>query len=89
MQEFAKLFKALGNEKRAKILLLLKSGDRLPVKEIAKRVGMSLKAASKHLIFFDHHSILDKKRKGETVLYFRTETPSKIGRIIYKILDEF
>ena len=68
---WVKIFKALGNEGRLKILKMLLGGKEYTVSEIAKEIGISLKSTSKHLIALCNLGFL--------------ESTGKQGRVYYKI----
>ena len=68
---WVKIFKALGNEGRLKILKMLLGGKEYTVSEIAKNINISLKSTSKHLIALCNLGFL--------------ENTGKQGRVYYKI----
>ncbi|KKU58244.1 MAG: Arsenical resistance operon repressor [Parcubacteria group bacterium GW2011_GWA2_47_12] len=68
---WVKIFKALGNEGRLKILKMLFGGKEYTVSEIAKEIEISLKSTSKHLIGLCNLGFL--------------ESTGKMGRVYYKI----
>ena len=73
---WVKIFKALGNEGRLRILKMLFRGEEYTVSEIASEIKISLKSTSKHLISLCNMGFL--------------ESTGKMGRVYYKIdLSEF
>lgn len=69
MKTWVKIFKALGNEGRLKILKLLFDGQERTVTEIKDSIGISLKATSKHLIALDNLGFLESSGKKGGVWY--------------------
>lgn len=66
---WVKVFKALGNEGRLKILKLLLDGEERTVSEIKNEIEISLKATSKHLISLDNLGFLESSGKKGGVWY--------------------
>ena len=69
MKEWTKIFKALANENRLKILHLLTKQGELPVKEISHRIGLGVKPTSKHLIILSNMNFLQNEGKRGSVWY--------------------
>lgn len=69
IKTWVKIFKALGNEGRLKILKLLFNGQERTVTEIKDEIGISLKATSKHLIALDNLGFLESSGKKGGVWY--------------------
>jgi len=59
----ANLFKALGNPKRMAILKVLLRTNRLPVTELAQRIGLSFKSTSKHLLLLEKLDLIKREQK--------------------------
>ena len=66
---WVKIFKALGNEGRLKILKLLFDGKERTVTEIKDEIGISLKSTSKHLVSLDNLGFLESSGKKGGVWY--------------------
>lgn len=62
-------FKALGDEGRFKILLLLVKGE-LSVNEISEKTGFSQSATSHQLKILKTAKLLNSRKLGNTVIYF-------------------
>lgn len=63
------VFKALSNINRIKIIQMLSSGQALNVTQVAKKLGISLKATSQHLIILQNLNVLDAEGKQGHVFY--------------------
>lgn len=71
VKRMAKVFKALGEPTRLKIIKILASeGGYFCVGAMAKRLGVSQPAVSQHLKILKDAGILDSKRMGFHVHYF-------------------
>ena len=87
MKEWTKVFKALANENRLKILCLLARKRELPVKMISDRIGLGIKATSKHLIILANMNMLQSQGKMGSVWY--THHPfirPEVHHIIHKFI---
>ena len=87
MKEWTKVFKALANENRLKILRLLTRKRELPVKAISGYIDLGIKATSKHLIILANLNMLQSQGKLGSVWY--TLHPSirpEVHYIIHKFL---
>jgi len=69
MKRWTQIFKALANINRLKIIKLLSTGGELSVTDIAREIGISLKATSKHLIILQNLDALDSAGKHNGVYY--------------------
>ncbi len=86
VKKMAKVFKALGEPTRLKIIKILASeGGYLCVGAIAERLGISQPAVSQHLKILKESGILDSKRMGFHVHYF---VDAKTLRSYKKQIDE-
>lgn len=83
-KEWVKILRALGNEKRLKILKLLAAGDAFPVFAISERINLGFKSTSKHLARFAHLGILDSEGKGKRVEYSMSPAVKPAVRRILK-----
>ena len=71
LNNMAKVFKALGEPTRLKIIKILASeGGYFCVGAMAERLGVSQPAVSQHLKILKEAGILDSKRVGFHVHYF-------------------
>lgn len=67
--ELSKIFKVFGNQRRIKILKLLKSNKELSVGEIARLIRLSVKSTSKHLSILLNIGLLENEGKKKSVYY--------------------
>lgn len=87
MKEWTKVFKALANENRLKILRLLTKKRELPVKAISQHIDLGIKATSKHLIILANMNMLQSQGKLGSVWYTLHPTiRSEVNHIIHKFL---
>ncbi|MBI3627466.1 MAG: helix-turn-helix transcriptional regulator [Candidatus Sungbacteria bacterium] len=61
MKDFERVLKALANRRRLSIVKYLKKEKEASVSEIAGKIGISLKATSKHLGILSAADIVDKE----------------------------
>ncbi len=74
-----KVFKAVANEKRIKILkLLLKEDDEMSVESIAESLKIGYKTASQHLQKLANVGLVKKRQKGLYSFYSINYDASKI-----------
>ncbi len=87
MEDWTKIFKALGNDNRLQILrLLLKRGE-LPVREISDGIKMNIKNTSKHLIILANLNFLDATGKRGSVWYrIHPALRKEVGIILRKFV---
>ena len=69
MRLLSKKFKALGNEKRLTITRMMLNNEKLTVSKIAKRLGITFKAASKHLLILESAGFVKRAKNGLFVCY--------------------
>ena len=69
MKELEKVLKALANERRLKILKILKKNPELSVGEVAEEIGLSFRSTSRHLNLLYRAGILEQERKANLVEY--------------------
>ncbi len=75
MTEWAKIFRALSNENRLKIIQLLHRRRAMMVTGVAEQVKLSFKATSKHLIMLSQLGILHHDARDGKVYYSLSPTP--------------
>jgi len=82
-KRWVSIFKALSNINRLKIIEMLLGGANLTVTEISYKLGISLKATSKHLIILQNLDLLESEGKTGRVFYkFSKSTPTDFRQII-------
>ncbi|CQR72604.1 HTH-type transcriptional repressor AseR [Sporomusa ovata DSM 2662] len=71
LKEMAVVLKALGDEKRLKIIKMLasNSNETFCVSDVALQLGISQPAASQHIKVLKNIGILEENRKGFRVFY--------------------
>lgn len=68
-KDWVKIFKALGNENRLKIIRLLWQKKELPVGEIADTIHLSVKSTSKHIAILKNIGFFEGEGKQNSVYY--------------------
>ncbi|MBU0530939.1 metalloregulator ArsR/SmtB family transcription factor [Patescibacteria group bacterium] len=86
MKKLERILKALANERRLKILKLLKRDGETPVGEIAERIGLSFKATSKHLAILRQADLVDSRQVRLTVYYSIDQDLPPAGKSIINLL---
>jgi len=83
-KEYEKIFKAFANKRRLDIIVYLCSQKEAIVGDIAKKIKLSFKATSKHLIILSNANILDKEQRNLLVFYsIKKPLSNNIKSIIY------
>lgn len=68
MNNNPRIFKALGDETRLKIVLLLKDGEKCAC-EIPRAVGKAQPTVSQHLRILNDAGVLKSRREGKRIMY--------------------
>jgi len=68
MADFCRLFQAIADDHRQRILLLLEEHERC-VGELVDRFSLSQSAVSKHLAVLKNAGLVDDRRSGQQVIY--------------------
>mgnify|MGYP000328605821 CR=1 FL=1 len=90
MKKLAKIFKALGNEKRLKILALLTKQGGTTVGEVSKEIGATFKATSQHLKILDGADLVRKEKKKNNIFYSLARFPQEsLRRKIAELIESF
>ena len=69
MKRWSIIFKALGNINRLKITVLLTKAGRMAVSDIAKKLKISVKSASKNLVLLQQLDVLESVGRSGHVYY--------------------
>ena len=69
MQNLAKIFKALGNQRRLKILQILSKPQVLSVGDIAQKLDLSVKSTSRHLLKLEEAEFISRRQQSLNVFY--------------------
>ena len=83
MKRWSTIFKILGNINRLKIIKLLSEKREMCVVDIAKKLEISQKSTSKHLILLSRMDILEYKGQAGHVYYsMNGDMPTDLKNII-------
>ena len=69
MKRWSIIFKTLGNINRLKITVLLTKAGRMAVSDIAKKLKISVKSASKNLVLLQQLDVLENVGRSGHVYY--------------------
>lgn len=82
-----KIFKALSNLSRLKIVQFLKGKKEASVTEISSATGCSYKATSKHLSILFRTDILDREQRFYEMHYKLSKNMGPIAKSLIKIIS--
>ncbi|MEW6558057.1 MAG: metalloregulator ArsR/SmtB family transcription factor [Elusimicrobiota bacterium] len=84
-----KIFKAVANERRVRIIRMLGKKDEMTVNSIANELNLSLPSVSRHLLKLENVGLL-KKRQTSRWIYFslNLDKNKRINLAILKICKE-
>jgi len=87
MELYARLFKALADKTRLRIInLLVRSNRELCVCEIADSLGETQYNISKHLKELKYAGLIEEKRMGRWVSYGLTSSPDEFKEFLFKAI---
>ena len=87
MKDLEKVLKALANERRLKIIKILKRSPELSVGEVAEEIGLSFRSTSRHLTLLYRAGVLEQERRANLVEYkIASPVPQVLGKIFSLIL---
>ncbi|HEC66043.1 MAG TPA: ArsR family transcriptional regulator [bacterium] len=86
MKELTKLFKALANERRLRILSLLAKRGKGTVSSISRSLGLSIRSISKHLLKLEDAGLVGRKQTSKWVYYSLNDNPKEDVKYLLKIL---
>lgn len=90
MDILTKIFKAVANERRGKIIFLLLKEDELPVSQIAEELNMSFKTVSSHLLKLENVGLLKRRQKKAWVYYSINRDSQKLfNQMVLKTFELF
>lgn len=69
MRKMVKIFKALGNERRLKIIKILSRRRFLSVSQIADDLRLSVRSTSKHLLILEAEGLVSRRQRRSKVFY--------------------
>ena len=85
LRDKAKLFKALSEERRLKILRYL-SGSEFCVGDVAQKLNMSASVASHHLKILENVKLVIRRKEGKNVIF---KVNSKLLKKLFKDIFKF
>ena len=89
LKAWTKIFKALANENRLKILYCIDRGGELSVKMISDKIGRGVKITSKHLNILARTDILEANGKLGSVWYsINPDIRAEIKYIVTKFIRQ-
>ena len=86
MKDLAKVFKALSDETRLKILLII-SKRTICQKGISKHLGISDSAVSQHIKVLKEAGIVTGIKQGYSVIYIINEDSFRDSRLFLKMIN--
>ena len=89
-QRVSKVFTALGDEQRQRILLTFERGERLNVSQLAEVSTLSRPTVSHHLKILREAGVLASSKEGKEVFYWiaKDELRDVLGRVLSYIEEE-
>lgn len=87
IKENEKIFKAFANKRRLSIVIYLRTKKEATVGEIAKKINLSFRSTSRHLVLLSNAGILDRRQHHLLVFYkIDPSLPENIKIIINSII---
>lgn len=86
----SKVFTALGDEQRQRILLTFDRGERLNVTQLAEASTLSRPTVSHHLKILREAGVLESSKEGKEVFYWvaKTHVQDVLGRVLGYMQEE-
>lgn len=82
-KKWVRIFKALANYNRMKIVGMLSLGSEMTVTEISEKISISIKSTSKNLIMLQNLDVLESRGKDNHVWYsLNKNLPKDIKRAL-------
>jgi ArsR family transcriptional regulator, arsenate/arsenite/antimonite-responsive transcriptional repressor len=88
MKEQVALFKALSDETRFKIVVLL-DGKELCVCQIESALGLSQVKVSRHLTILRYAGLVKGRRQGPWVYYSLVKPDHELGKILFRYFRDY
>lgn len=88
MKEELNLFRALSDETRLRIMVLL-SRKELCVCQLEWALGLSQAKVSRHLVVLKNAGLIQNRREGLWIFYSLTKPQNELERVIHKHLKEY
>ncbi len=80
-----KIFNALGDANRYKIIKLLRKDPTICVSEVAEKIGISPAGVSQHMKILEEAGLVSPKREGQKICYRIVDTDST-NRTVLRII---
>ena len=83
LKNLGKKFKALGNERRLRIMEELLKSKKLTVGEVSDRIKLSFRSTSRHLKILENAEFVNYEQVGINMYYFiSSEAPKEFLKLI-------
>lgn len=89
MKKTARVFKALGDETRLRIMGLLLEGGELCVCDLMEVLDLPQSTVSRHLAYLRNAGLVDDRRQGAWVYYRLIENDGMAGSIVSALRENF
>jgi len=89
VKNFVKIFKALSNEKRFKILLLLLKRKEMTVSEIAENLKFPFQTTSRHLINLQNANLVETRHENVWTFYYLSSRQKKLIKNILHLMNKY
>lgn len=89
-KDVSKVFAALGDEQRQRILLTFERGERLNVSQLAEASTLSRPTVSHHLKILREAGVLESRKEGKEVFYWiaKSDLQTVLGNVMTYIEQE-
>lgn len=85
MRDLSRKLKAVANERRLKILVLLSHGGKWTVGDLAEGIKLSFRSTSRHLAILKHAGLVSDEQDGLYV-YYRIEKEHPVLKSLSNLL---
>ena len=85
--QYERMFKALANRRRLDILSYLMTVKEATVGEITRKIKLSFKATSKHLIILRNAGFIDREQRSLEMHYSMDKVQAKIATRIHSLFS--
>ena len=83
-KELEKLFRALGNKRRLRIIKLFFKDGEISVSDVASAIKLSLKATSRHLLNLFNAEVIEREQRSKNVYY---KIPNHLNQPIKDLIN--
>lgn len=85
--KMVKVFSALGDKTRFKLLSILSQNEEICVSELADKIGISNAGVSQQLKVLEHAGLVKRNRMGQKICYEINET-DELNQQLVKLIKE-